>query len=400
MKAVVFDMDGVLVDSEPLWHEAEQDVFGRYGVALSVADCQQTTGVRIDNVVRHWREKFPDNFKDVDDKDVVSAVVAEVVARVKQRGTPMRGAFEAIEDVARRGWQVGLASSSPLSIIDAVLARLQVRSRFAAVVSAEHMPSGKPDPMVYLEACRALGVAAEDAVAIEDSNSGIKAGLAAGMVTIAVPDTAAAAPEALKDAHVVLGSLLELPPILDGLARGLRPRRATHADAPALSALISSSVDALQTEFLDEKQRLSSRAIMSLDTQLIDDGTYFVVEIVESAGHGARHIAGCGGWSRRNTLYGGDGASGRDLSLLDVTTDRARVRAMYTHPRFVRRGVASLILKLCESAARREGFARAQLASTLAGEALYRRDGWVEVERFVDDRGGAPVPLITMTKAL
>lgn len=132
---------------------------------------------------------------------------------------------------------------------------------------------------------------------------------------------------------------------------------------------------------------------MGLDTQLVDDGTYFVVDL-----GGA--MAGCGGWSRRATLYGGDRSPGRDAALLDPAKDPARVRAMYTHPSHVRRGVGRLILALCEEAARAEGFARVELMATMAGEPLYRACGYQPVERIEDPRGGAPVPLLRMAKRL
>jgi GNAT superfamily N-acetyltransferase len=149
----------------------------------------------------------------------------------------------------------------------------------------------------------------------------------------------------------------------------------------------------LQKPFLDDSQIASSRTIMGLDTQLVDDGTYFVVE---SDGE----IVGCGGWSRRATMYGGDQSPGRSAALLDPARDAARVRAMYTHPRHVRRGVGRLILQLCEEAARAEGFRRAELVATLAGEPLYRACGFVPGEHLVDGRGGAGVPLLRMSKQL
>ena len=102
IRAVVFDMDGVLVDSEPLWHETEREIFARYGVHLSAKDCQETTGVRIDGVVRHWRERFPDRFAGVVDEDVVDALVRGVVARVEQRGTPLEGAVAAVDDAVHQ----------------------------------------------------------------------------------------------------------------------------------------------------------------------------------------------------------------------------------------------------------------------------------------------------------
>lgn len=170
-------------------------------------------------------------------------------------------------------------------------------------------------------------------------------------------------------------------------------RLATRADVPALAELMNAAIGELQKPFLTEEQIASSRAIMGLDTQLIDDGTYFIVEQ-----NGV--LAGCGGWSRRETLYGGDRSPGRDAALLDPTRDAARVRAMYTHPTFIRRGVGRLILKLCEDAARGEGFTSVELMATMAGEPLYRACGFEAVEEVVDNRGGAGVPLLRMRKTL
>ena len=132
---------------------------------------------------------------------------------------------------------------------------------------------------------------------------------------------------------------------------------------------------------------------MGLDRQLIADRTYFLVEA-------DGRLAGCGGWSRRATLYGGDHTPGRDAALLDPATEPARVRAMYTHPDFARRGVGRLILELCEAAARAEGFRRLELMATLSGRALYARCGFVDIEAIEDARGGAAVPLVRMGKAI
>jgi GNAT superfamily N-acetyltransferase len=173
----------------------------------------------------------------------------------------------------------------------------------------------------------------------------------------------------------------------------LRHRLAVREDVTALTALMNLAIGELQKPFLSPTQIASSRTIMGLDTQLVDDGTYFVVE------QGAA-LAGCGGWSRRATLYGGDRSPGRDAALLDPATDPARVRAMYTHPGFTRRGVGRLILALCEDAARAEGFVRVELMATLSGEPLYRACGYEEIERLADDRGGAAVPFLRMGKVL
>jgi GNAT superfamily N-acetyltransferase len=160
-----------------------------------------------------------------------------------------------------------------------------------------------------------------------------------------------------------------------------------------LAVLVEASIAELQKPFLSDAQIAASRTIMGVDTRLIEDGTYFVVEA-----DGA--IAGCGGWSRRATLYGGDSSPGRSAELLDPAKDAARIRAMYTHPAFARRGVGRLILATCEEAARKEGFKRIELMATKSGEALYRACGYQPIEPVVDARGGEPVPLLRMSKAL
>ncbi|MDO9247741.1 MAG: GNAT family N-acetyltransferase [Phenylobacterium sp.] len=138
----------------------------------------------------------------------------------------------------------------------------------------------------------------------------------------------------------------------------------------------------------------ASFEIMGLDTQLIEDGTYFVVEA-------EGQIAGCGGWSRRATLFGGDHSAGRDSGLVDPATEPARIRAMYTHPDFARRGVGKMILETCEAAAAAEGFGRCEMAATLSGEPLYRAAGYKTIEPFqADTSTGFKVPLIRMGKAL
>lgn len=174
---------------------------------------------------------------------------------------------------------------------------------------------------------------------------------------------------------------------------GLSHRLATAADAPALDALAEAAIAGHLPAVLTPAQVAASRAIMGLDRQLIADGTYFVVE-EDSA------LAGCGGWSRRATMYGGDHSPGRDAALLDPARDAARVRAMYTAPAFARRGIGRLILELCEDAARAEGFRRLELAATLSGLPLYEASGFRAIEAFEDDRGGAPVPLVRMGKAI
>lgn len=171
-------------------------------------------------------------------------------------------------------------------------------------------------------------------------------------------------------------------------------RAATEADLTALRSVMDAAIGQLQAGFLSAEQVEASRAVMGLDRQLVIDRTYFVALI-----GGA--IAGCGGWSRRATLYGGDHSTGlREPRLLDPGSEPARIRAMYTAPAFARRGVGRALLAHCEAQARAEGFRAAELMGTMAGIPLYASAGYVVLEEIEDDRGGAPVPLKRMRKAI
>lgn len=171
-------------------------------------------------------------------------------------------------------------------------------------------------------------------------------------------------------------------------------RLATRDDIAVLTPLMNAAIAELLKPFLAAEQVTASFEIMGIDTQLIDDDTYFVVL---SDGR----IAGSGGWSRRATHFGGDHSPGRDARILDSKTEAARVRAMYTHPDFTRRGIGRMILSLCEGAAAREGFANVELVATMAGEPLYRACGYQPVEAFEQPtNNGARVPLLRMSKKL
>jgi len=177
------------------------------------------------------------------------------------------------------------------------------------------------------------------------------------------------------------------------VTQALAWRLATEADTPALHTLMDAAISGPLAAFLSPEQVQASRLIMGVDSQLIADRTYFLVEI-------DGRPAGCGGWSHRITSYGGDHTPGREPAALTPGVNAARVRAMYTHPDFVRRGVGRLVLDLCEAAARAAGFDRVELVATKGGEPLYRACGYQDIEAFTDARGGAPVPLIRMGKRL
>lgn len=172
-------------------------------------------------------------------------------------------------------------------------------------------------------------------------------------------------------------------------------RTAAPSDLPAMKQLMDAAIGELQGEFLTPGQVRASRGVMGIDTQLVRDGTYLIAEI-------DGRLAGCGGWSRRATLYGGDHSTElRDEALLDPARDSARVRAMYTDPAFTRRGVGRAILAASEAAARAEGFRSVELMATLAGEPLYLSCGYVEIERtFSPPVDGVRVPLVRMRKTL
>jgi len=171
-------------------------------------------------------------------------------------------------------------------------------------------------------------------------------------------------------------------------------RLATSADLPTMHALMNQAIGELLKPYLPPEAVEASFEIMGLDTQLVADGTYF-------AAIDGDDIIGCGGWSRRATLFGGDHTKGRDAALLDPARDAARVRAMYTHPAHTRRGVGRAILGACETAARLEGFTRVELAATLAGQPLYGACGYTAIEHFTSrTSGGVDVPLVRMGKTL
>jgi GNAT superfamily N-acetyltransferase len=185
----------------------------------------------------------------------------------------------------------------------------------------------------------------------------------------------------------------------------LHYRLATPADISRLHALIDGSVRELQAyDYSPTQIDEALRTYLSLDTQLIADGTYFVVE--DPAADPAAPLVASGGWSRRRTLCGGDTSlggddnpAGRDASLLDPATEAAKIRAFYVHPNWSRRGIGSRILELCENAARAEGFTRFEMGATLTGVPLYARHGYVEVERLgLPLSNGDSLPIVRMVK--
>lgn len=172
-------------------------------------------------------------------------------------------------------------------------------------------------------------------------------------------------------------------------------RLATEEDIPGLRALIEASVRGLQAgDYTPAQIEGALGTVLGLDTQLIRDRTYFAAET--AAG---RTLAGCGGWSMRKTLFGADRGPGREPELLDPAVDAAKVRAIFVHPTFARRGLGSLILATVENAAQAAGFTRLEMGSTLTGVPLYRLKGYVETQRIaVPLVNGEVLPVVKMVK--
>jgi len=170
-------------------------------------------------------------------------------------------------------------------------------------------------------------------------------------------------------------------------------RLATEEDIPALHGLIEASVRGLQAgDYTQAQMDGALGTVLGLDTQLIADRTYFVAEADGK-------LAGCGGWSKRKTLFGADRGPGREPELLDPATVAAKVRAIFVHPEFARQGLGTLILKCVEDAAAAAGFTRYEMGSTLTGVALYRLKGYTEVERIAVPLGnGEALPVVRMVK--
>ncbi|MGA7558786.1 MAG: GNAT family N-acetyltransferase [Terriglobales bacterium] len=183
----------------------------------------------------------------------------------------------------------------------------------------------------------------------------------------------------------------------------VRIRLAEARDIPLLRELIEASVRGLQARDYSPAQLESAlRTVYGVDTQLIADGTYFAAEAVDDAGaelSGAVVLVGCGGWSKRRTLYGGDQFAGREDSLLDPARDAAKIRAFFVHPGWARRGIGGMILEACEAAAGAAGFRRLEMGATLTGVPFYRAKGYVELEAVEAPLGnGLTLPIVRMGK--
>ena len=186
IKAVIFDLDGLLIDSEPLWQEAEIEIFQQVKINLTNKLCLETKGLRIDQVVEYWFQKYPWN--NLSKKAVEDLIVSKVIELIESKGEALPGVEQVISFVQQKPVQLALASSSSSKIIKAALQKLGLGELFSQIYSAESEPLGKPHPGVYLTTARKLGVLPQECLAIEDSLNGVLSAKAAQMKCLAIPE--------------------------------------------------------------------------------------------------------------------------------------------------------------------------------------------------------------------
>lgn len=209
-------MDGVLIDTEPVWRRVEIEVFGSVGVRLTDDDCRSTMGVRVDEVVGLWWQRRPWSGPGVE--EVAARIVAGVADHVRTAGSAIPGAVEAVATVRAMGLRCAVASSSPEALIDAVLDRLALATEVDVTCSAEHEAHGKPAPDVYLRAASLLGVVPSQCLAVEDSVAGLESADSAGMRCVVIPDAGTAPDGSFDRAVARLLSISELDrPMLERL---------------------------------------------------------------------------------------------------------------------------------------------------------------------------------------
>ncbi|MDR0229460.1 MAG: hexitol phosphatase HxpB [Flavobacteriaceae bacterium] len=186
INTVLFDMDGVLIDSEKFWVQAEREVFTSVGAVWSDEIAEQTKGKTTKAVTELWFELFPWEGKSIE--EVEQAVIDRVDELIRTEGEIKVGVRELLAQLENNSIKVGLATNSPDSLIDTVLNRLEIRSYFQTIVSALHVENGKPAPDVYLKAATNLNSTPKECLVVEDSFTGTTAGKAAGMTVLTVPD--------------------------------------------------------------------------------------------------------------------------------------------------------------------------------------------------------------------
>ena len=186
IKAVIFDMDGVLIDSEPVWKIAMQAVFDEVGCGLTKKDFQKTVGLRLDEVILFWYNHT--GWEGLTPQEVEEKIVQRMVELISKDGKPLIGVIETLQFLKAKGLKIGLATSSYSVLIETVLTKLNIKRYFDFTHSAEHESHGKPHPAVYLTVAEKLGVVPNECLVIEDSLNGIISGKAARMSVVCIPE--------------------------------------------------------------------------------------------------------------------------------------------------------------------------------------------------------------------
>jgi sugar-phosphatase len=205
--AVIFDMDGLILDSEPYWRRAQTFAFGTVGLNLSDDDMKHTMGRRIDEVVAHWYHER--RWEGATQKDIEALIVDKVIELVKTEGTPLPGVIDVIELIKSKSIPMAIASSSSNEIIDAVVDKFEIRDNFEHIYSAQHETHGKPHPGVYITTASLLGVPVHRCLALEDSPSGVLSAKAAKMKCVAVPTPEDRTHSYIQIADEVIDSLVD-----------------------------------------------------------------------------------------------------------------------------------------------------------------------------------------------
>lgn len=209
--AAIFDMDGLLIDSEPLWDQAELDIFASLGVDITRRhELPDTLGLRIDQTVRMWFEALPWNGPD--QQEVTQYISARALALVEETRPLLPGVEQALQLCQQQGLKIGLASASPLHMLERVLEMFDLRKYFDVLASAEALPYSKPHPQVYLDAAAKLGIDPLNCVTLEDSFNGMIATKAARMRSIVVPAADHRDDARWALANVILDDLTQLKP--------------------------------------------------------------------------------------------------------------------------------------------------------------------------------------------
>ena len=212
LNTVIFDMDGLLIDSEPLWDEAATEIFSHYGIKLNSQQYASTTGLRTKEFIEHWFNYFKITVTDT--AAVEKEIIKKVIELVLQKGRAMPGLAHIFNFFLDKGFKIGLASSSPLNLIDVVVDLLQIRNHLNAITSASNMQYGKPHPEVYLQCARELGAHPTQCICFEDSFYGMIAAKAARMKCVVVPEPKTSKELKWNAADLRISSLLNFNELL------------------------------------------------------------------------------------------------------------------------------------------------------------------------------------------